>query len=817
MKFLKFSITFLAACGLSFFLNRPIGSIPALGRLFSPFEGFWQNGEHSDVPIGSKLNIEGLKDEVNVYFDDNRVAHVFAKNDDDLYFVQGYLVASERLWQMEFYTLAASGRLSEIVGEKALELDRYNRRLGMADAAKKVYENGSKNPIFNNVLNAYAAGVNAYIQQLDYKNLPVEYKIIGYEPEAWSPQKTILMMMNMRNVLNGGSDDFRMSNILATYGIETLSDLFPNYPSNESPIIPTGTKWDFKPVQIPTTPNQIAATSDKAVAFDIPSHSPEIGSNNWAVGGEKSATGLPILANDPHLQLTLPSIWYQMQLSSPNLNVYGACLPGAPGIIIGFNKDVAWGVTNVGSDVMDFYQIKFKDASKKEYWYNGSWKATSIRVEEFKIKGKTSLLDTVYSTHHGPIVYNKNSDKNFNKNIPSGHAMRWVALESEGTDLMTFYYLNRAKNYDDYRKALSYYVAPAQNFIFASNLNDISITPNGKLPLKWKEQGKFILDGSNPAHDWQGWIPVEQNPTVKNPPRGFVSSANQFSADPSYPYYLGWKFAPSERAIRINERLDKMQQATADSLRLLQNDNFNVEARRALPILMTILGEEASLQKNEAFQILKKWNMQNNAQEVGASIFDRWVKELRFALWEDDFPSKDEQKPMIYPSRDRTWELLSKNPDAKWFDNKTTPNKVENAKDIVLGSFLASIDSLTKHHGKLNADTWAWTNVKSTDINHLGRIPGFGRQNIPNGGGAGMVNATTELNGPSWRMVVQLDKEWPKAYGLYPGGQSGNPGSKFYDNMIDKWTKGELNELLFMKSKEQTDKRIIATCTFSKK
>ncbi len=817
MKFLKFSISFLVALGLSYFLNRPLGSIPALGRLFSPFEGFWQNGEHSDAPVENRLNLEGLKDEVHVSFDDNRVAHVFAKNDDDLYFVQGYLVASERLWQMEFYTLAASGRLSEIVGEKALELDRYNRRLGMADAAKKVYENGSKNPIFNNVLNAYAAGVNAYIKQLTYKKLPVEYKIIGYEPEAWSPQKTILMMMNMRNVLNGGSDDFRMSNILSSYGMETLSDLFPNYPGNESPIIPNGTKWDFKPIQTPAVPAQIAAAPEQALAFDIPSHSPEIGSNNWAVGGEKSATGLPILANDPHLQLTLPSIWYQMQLSSPTLNVYGACLPGAPGIIIGFNKDVAWGVTNVGSDVMDFYQIKFKDASKKEYWYNGSWKATTQRIEEFKIKGKESLIDTVFSTHHGPIVYNKASDKNFNKNIPSGHAMRWVALESEGTDLMTFYYLNRAKNYADYRKALTYYVAPAQNFIFASNLNDISITPNGKLPLKWKEQGKFILDGSNPAHDWQGWIPVEQNPSVKNPPRGFVSSANQFSADPTYPYYLGWKFAPSERAIRINERLEKMQKATTDSLRLLQNDNFNVEARRALPILMNILGNEPSLQKNEAFQIVRQWNMQNNAQEVGASIFDKWVKELRYALWEDDFPTKDEKRPMIYPSRDRTWELLSKTPDAKWFDNKTTPAKLETAKDIVLGSFLASIDSLTKNHGKLNAENWAWANVKSTDINHLGRIPGFGRQNIANGGGAGMVNATTELNGPSWRMVVQLDKEWPKAYGLYPGGQSGNPGSKFYDNMIDKWTKGELNELLFMKTKDETNKRIIASCTFSKK
>lgn len=820
MKFVKFIISLLAAAGLTYALNRPLGAVPALGRLFSPFEGFWQNGESKlDLPP-TDLQLEGVQDEVNVVFDDNRVPHVFAKNDHDLYFTQGYLMARDRLWQMEFYTLAASGRLAEVVGERALELDRYSRRMGMADAAKKVYENGKTNKIFDEVLNAYAAGVNAYIKQLKYKNLPVEYKIIGYQPEEWSPYKTILMMMNMRNVLNGGSDDFRMSNALSKYGMEVMKDLFPNYPSNESPIIPVGTKWNFTPVQVPAVPAQTTATlsTSETVAFDVPQHSPEIGSNNWAVGGEKSATGLPILANDPHLQLTLPSIWYQMQLCTPTMNVYGACLPGAPGVVIGFNKDVAWGVTNVGSDVMDFYQIKFKDNTKKEYWYNGAWKPTTMRIEEFVVKGRPeSLKDTVYSTHHGPIVYNAASDKNFNQNVPVGHAMRWVAHEKEGTDLMAFYYLNRAKNYDDYRKALTYYVAPAQNFVFASNQNDISITPNGKLPLKWKEQGKFILDGSNPAHDWQGWIPVDQNPTVKNPPRGFVSSANQFSADPTYPYYLGWRFAPSERAIRINERLEKMQKATVDSLRMLQNDNFNVEARRILPVLMKILNADSSETKNPAYQTLAKWNMKNDANEVGATIFERWVKELRYTVFDDEFPMKDLKAPMAYPSRNRMWDMVVKEPTAKWFDNVSTKNKQESLQDVVKQSFKASIDSLTLKLGPMNAETWAWNKVKSTDINHLGRLPGFGHQDIPNGGGAGIVNATTELNGPSWRMVVQLDKGWPKAYGLYPGGQSGNPASPFYDNMIDKWAKGELNELLFMKSKDEKSSRISGTVKISKK
>ena len=824
MKFVKFILSLIAAVGLTYFLNRPMGATPALGQLFSPFEGFWQNGEAKLALPPTNLKLEGVKDEVDVVFDDNRVPHIFAKNDNDLYFAQGYLVARDRLWQMEFYILAASGRLSEIVGERALELDRYNRRIGMANAAKKVYENGRKNAIFNEVLNSYAAGVNAYIKQLKYKDLPVEYKIIGYKPEEWSPYKTILMMMNMRNVLNGGSDDYRMSNILAKYGIDVVNDLYPDYPTNESPIIPEGTKWNFTPLPVPPVPTEIAAkASSDALAFDraafrIPSPSPEIGSNNWAVGGEKSATGLPILENDPHLQLTLPSIWYQMQLCTPTMNVYGACLPGAPGVVIGFNKDIAWGVTNVGSDVMDFYQIKFKDKTKKEYWYNGAWKPTTMRVEEFIIKGKKeSLKDTLYSTHHGPIVYNVASEKNYGKNALVGHAMRWVANEAEGTDLMAFYYLNRAKNYDDYRKALTYYIAPAQNFIFASNQNDIAITPNGKLPLKWKEQGKFIMDGSNPAHDWQGWIPADQNPIVKNPVRGFVSSANQFSTDPTYPYYLGWKFAPSERAIRINERLTKMEKATVDSLRLMQNDNFNVEARRVLPLLMTILNTDSSNKANSAYQVLAKWNLKNDPTEIGATIYERWVRELRFAIWNDEFSPQGDKSPMLYPARDRTWVMIEKQPTAKWFDNITTKDKQETMQDIIKNSFKATIDSLRAKLGPMNATTWAWTNVKSTDINHLGRLPGFGRQDIPNGGGAGIVNATTEQNGPSWRMIVQLDKGWPKAYGLYPGGQSGNPSSPFYDNMIDKWAKGELNELFFMKSKDEKSSKVLATMKISKK
>lgn len=810
MKLLKHSWALILSLALIYTFNHSLGSIPPLGKLFSPFVGFLQNTKNAGIPTNEELKLVGLKGKVDVLYDDNGVPHIFAENDADLYQAQGYVIARDRLWQMEFYTLVAGGRLTEVVGERALEYDRYNRRLGMYKAAQEIENNLEKDSLSSAILEKYAAGVNAYIDELSDAELPIEYKILDYKPEKWSKYKTILMLMNMRNTLNGGSTDYRVSNVAATYGMDVIRELFTDYPFEESPIIPEGTAWNFTPVPTPTMPASpmAALPKNKELSMRIEEPRPEIGSNNWAVSGEKSATGLPILANDPHLGLSLPSIWYQMQLSSPSVNVYGVALPGSPGIIIGFNKDIAWGVTNVGSDVMDFYQIKFKDETKKEYWHDNQWKPVQETVEVYRLKSGKEIVDTLRSTHHGPIIYEEENEKNFSKNTPAGHAMRWVALETDGSDMLTFHYLNRAKNHEDYRKALTYYTAPAQNFIFASNQNDIAITPNGKLPLKWEGQGKFLLDGTDPSHDWQGWIPVEQNPTVKNPPRGFVSSANQHSVDPTYPYYLGWRFASSERGIRINERLAAMTKATPDSLRMLQNDNFSVAARRILPTLLSILATDKSMSQLPAYQTLANWDKRNEALSVGATIFEKWMEVLMYAIWEDEFSA--DKKNMVYPTTDVTYHLLMNKPTAKWFDNQETKGKIETRDDIVKMSFKGTLDSLTKEFGTMDKEKWAWKNVKKTEIAHL--VPAFtsfGRYNIPNGGGKWIVNATTTKTGPSWRMVVAVDKGWPKGFGLYPGGQSGNPASKYYDNMIDKWANGELQELLFLKSKEEASPRIV--------
>ncbi|PSR56847.1 penicillin acylase family protein [Adhaeribacter arboris] len=794
MKVIRAVLSVGLALALIIALNTSLGVVPPIGKFLSPFVGFWQNAETRDNLKATELPITGLQAPVQILYDENRIPHIFAQNNYDIYFAQGYVTTKDRLWQMEFQTHAAAGRVSEIIGSKAIEFDRYQRRMGMVYGAQQSLKAMLAEPRSRQMLEAFTAGVNAYIEQLRPKNYPLEYKLLNYAPEPWTPLKCTLLLKLMAYDLSGRSDDLRMTNILRKYGPEVTKNLFPDYPFREDPIIPANTPLDFKPLPIPSAPASFTAQLAEIKRPQEPD--PELGSNNWAVSAEKSATGYPILANDPHLELNLPSIWYQVQLITPDMNVYGVSLPGAPNVIIGFNEHIGWGVTNVDADVMDWYQIKFKDKTQQQYWHAHQWKPVRKVIEEIKIKGAPTVFDTVSYTHHGPIVYDA-AEKVFNHQTPVKHAMRWMAHDSSN-ELLAFYLLNRAHNYNDYRQALTYYSAPAQNFIYADDAKNIAIWPNGKFPLKWPEQGKFILDGTDPAYDWQGWIPQSHNPHVENPARGFVSSANQFSADPKqYPYYLNWQFAAAQRGIRINQRLAEMQKVTVDSMRQLQNDNLNLQAQTILPALLTaVQKEKLSTTQQQALAVLSSWNYFNDAPQIAPSIFQEWLPVLNKAIWDDEFGST-KNRELRYPSADRTMQLILTEPQARWFDNQNTPAK-ETLGQLITTTFQAAVDSLQQHYGSLGPK-WQWAQVKSTDILHMAKLPGFGKTDLIIGGGAGIVNATGARRGPSWRMVVALGPE-VQGYGVYPGGQSGNPGSFYYDNLIETWRQGKLLKLPYLKT-----------------
>ena len=776
-------------------LNTRMGGFPAAGKFLSPFHGFWQNAETRDPPPDGELRLAGLREPVTVLYDERHVPHIFAKNDRDLYFAQGYITARDRLWQMEFQTAAAAGRLAEILGPGVLERDRYQRRVGLVYGARNTLREIMAEPETRLSVSAYTGGVNAYISSLSAGDYPIEYKLLGYAPETWTPLKCAILIKSMAWMLSARTTDLRMNNTLDRFGEGVVRDLFSYDSVGDDTVIPAGTPWDFEPRKVirPETPFGQASIGTGSGTG--------LGSNNWAVSGTRTASGYPILANDPHLGLSLPSLWYEIQLISPRLNVYGVSLPGGPGVVIGFNRNIAWGLTNAGTDVSDWYEITFRDDTLQEYRHGDRWRPVETVIEEIRVRGGETFHDTVRYTHHGPVVWESDSATVASRGIPERHAFRWVAHDG-GNAWLTCHRLNSARDYDDYVEALSHLTAPAQNFAYADVDGNIAIWHNGRFPVRWEGQGAFIADGSDPLHDWQDWIPHAHKPHVKNPDRGFVSSANQRPTDPSYPYWLADVFSSPTRARRINERLARMTDVTPDDFRALQLDTQNLHARSVLPVLLTLI-EPGALRPDEAaiYQVLKNWDYFSDADKIAPSIFHVWWTDLHWTIWKDELAASNIQ----YPPRDRTVKLIIGEPDARWYDNTRT-EPVETLADLARSTFKAACTELTVRLGPMG-DSWKWGRFKGAEIRHLLRIPEFSRMNLFMGGGRGIVNATRGGHGPCWRMVVALGPD-VRAWGIYPGGQSGNPGSRHYDTFVDTWVRGELDELLFMKTPEDGEGRI---------
>ena len=799
MKYFKLLLSFALAIGIFFTLNNKLGSIPPLGKFLNPYTGVWQN--ETDESISGEILIPGLIDKVTVHYDAQLIPHVFAQNDLDLYRAQGYLTAKHRLWQMEFQTYAAAGRLSEILGEGALAYDRQERRRGMVYGAEQTIKKMSEDSDLE-FTQAYADGVNSYVNQLQSKDLPVEYKLLDYKPEAWSPKKTALLLMYMTKMLAGGDEDIENTNALRLFGKERFDLLFPDFFDLTDPIIPKETDWSF--IDVPQTPTTFSEPVLDSIAETIDKPDPNYGSNNWAVSGEKSYSGNAILANDPHLGLNLPSIWFVMQLKTPNHNAFGATLPGALAIIIGFNEYISWGQTNATRDVVDWYKIEFNEDGTK-YRYNNTWKDVKYRIEEIKIKGQASFKDSVRYTHHGPVVYDKNFKSDREK---AGYAMKWIG-HIGGNGQRTFLDLNKSKNYTDYLQALTHYTAPAQNFIFASTEGDIALWVQGKLPNKWEGQGKFIMDGSLPENDWQSFIPQAFNAHTKNPARGFVSSANQHPVDEAYPFYVYNDGYETYRNRVINSYFSAKDEFNIQDFKDLHNNNYNLKASELMPYMLETMDiSNLTAEEKIIFDEAKAWKYNNDIDEVGPSIWKQWYGKLYDMVW-DEFDI--EGTALDAPSTYQTIYLLKNKGEDAFMDIIETPKK-ETAKDLFLLSFKEAANRLMEI--KLEEGNYIWVNYKGTYAGHLLQgLPAFSRFDIPIGGGRNIVNATSERWGPSWRMIVEMTSP-PTALGIYPGGQSGNPGSKYYDNFIDDWAAGKYHQLNFLQSDIATDV-IISTQTLT--
>ena len=795
MRRLTGFILLAVTTGLVWLLDHPIGPVPGLGRLMDPINGFWANAEPANKNFSADLSLPNLKPGATVWIDKHLVPHIHATNDHDAYFLEGYIHAQFRLWEMDMASRAAAGRVSEIVGEKALEFDRKQRRKGMVYAAENSLAAMNADPRTKTMMDAYTEGINCYISSMKFRDYPLEYKLMGFCPEPWRNLKSALMLKYMADDLTGTSNDIPLTYLREVLPADEFKILFPETISNSSPVIPRGTVFDKPSLQIPATPADTVFPHFTKKEF-TETKEDGIGSNNWAINGSRTASGSAILCNDPHLKLNLPSIWYQVQLQAPGMNVYGVSLPGAPGVIIGFNDSVSWGFTNNYRDVKDYYLIKEVAGDKSKYWFDGKQEAYKPRIEKIPVRNQKDFIDTVNYTVHGPVMYTEQypADGGLHKPL----AMCWMA-HKKTNELLSVYLINRAGNYDQFVDAILNFQCPAQNMVFADRKGNVALWGQGQFVNKWKGQGRFIMDGSTKSTLWGDLIPMRENPHVVNPMQGYVASANQCVTDSTYPYYYDGDFVEL-RAWRINQVLGSMQKATVKDMFALQNDTYSILASRSLPVLLKYLPANPGEKEKKYIDDLKKWDYKLDANSREASLFQWWWTNLYNKIWAgfNNVPG------VMRPLTERTLQLIE-DEDA----GKVKIAQLEHMDILIKNSFQQAFEEMSKA-GKTGQE---WYKVKNTSVTHLTKIPAFSFTDLQIGGWGNTVNAAKGDHGPSWRMVVQMSKEI-EAYGIYPGGQSGNPGSKYYADYLDNWVKGQYNKLLFLpNTDQQADKEVIYTWT----
>jgi penicillin G amidase len=806
MKIVYFLLSLSVTLIVIVLLSSGFGKAPPFGKFLSPQHGFWQNAEPGSQQYSADINLPAISHSTEIYFDDRLVPHIFADNETDAFFAQGYLHAKFRLWQMEFQAMVAAGRLSEILGagpdSAFLNNDRSMRRMGMVFGAKRSLEEMQKDETTKQQLAAYTNGVNYYIAHLTQSELPLEYKLLNYLPEKWSPLKTAFLLKYLSFDLTGSESDVEYTNAKAHFTEEQFRQMYPLMHEASSPVIPRGTY--FPPpsdsASVPPTADSLYYQWKHAVNVVTIKTDKDNGSNNWVAGGSKTLSGRPILCNDPHLGLNLPSLWYEVQITTPGYSVYGASLPGAPSVVIGFNDNIAWGVTNAARDVLDFYRITFNGNNKSEYRINNEWRRAELKIETYKLKDGSSFIDTVAYTVFGPVMYDDHFSGKGRVGANVNLAVRWMAHEPSN-ELKALSGLNKSKSYEDYAEAIKYFSCPGQNFAFASKSGDIAMWQQGKFPNKWKMQGDFIMPGTDVSYNWQSHIPQSENPHIVNPDQGFVSSANQIPADTSYPYYLGGDY-DVYRGLQINRMLEIMSGITPEDMQRMQNENYNAFAEAAVPYMVQHVREDVLTPEEKKFlETIRAWNFRNDNDQAGPTIFITWFDVFEEMIWSDELAKQP--GPSKMPESATLIEILKRDSVFTFVDDVNTPEK-ETVDDIATKAFQKACITLlfAEKDGRLS-----WSKFKDTGIRHLLRMEALSRFHLNTGGGRNVINATQQYKGPSWKMIVQLTDD-TEAYGIYPGGQNGNAGSRHYDEFVNDWAEGKYYRLWHMKKNESADKRV---------
>lgn len=731
--------------------------------------------------ISGEVGVSILDDEVIVTRDGAGLPHIEAESDADLYRAQGYIQAQDRLFQMDLSRRQASGRLAEVVGEAAIDTDKHFRTFSLRAAAEASYDGYSDEA--KEVLQLFAEGVNAYREEaIDKGKLPYEFKVLGYTPEPWSEIDSLTIGKFMAYDLGGNWDTLAVRHwALNHLDEEKAKELFIEYPEDARSIIEANLQ----------TPVQVAGQFDA----DLLPHEFN-GSNNWVVSGDKTKSGFPLLADDPHLGLSTPSIWYQMHLKSPEQNVGGVIFAGVPGIILGHNEDIAWGVTNVGPDVQDLYIEQPNPDDPTQFLYDGEWEKAEVRDETISVKGQEDIPFEVIVTRHGPIV----SDIVFKEEVPDAmFSMQWTALEPT-LELEAVMQMNKANDWESFEKALENFHAPAQNFVFASPDGTIAYKANGRIPLRKLGDGQLPVPGDSSEYGWEGYIPYDELPRVVNPDEGFIATANNEVVGAEYPYHITKFWAQPYRYERIAEVLESGDQFTAEDMMALQLDVKNLYAAEFLPSLIeSVRAKDVDGKYEEALEILAAWDQFDDVDEAAPLIFHKLMKELPLILFEAEMPT---DVYAMMPGKGQITDQLLRvgfaGESSAWLD------EYGGVDEWVFDAFEQSMAKTTEEFGK-NLSKWRWGDFHQVAFPHplssassvLAKFLDPKKQEL--GGSNITIQAAafkedgTVNHGAPWRFVADLE-DLSTTYQIVGPGISGHMKSKWFHSAAEDWVQGNFYE-----------------------
>ncbi|MGB8951471.1 MAG: penicillin acylase family protein [Candidatus Aminicenantales bacterium] len=717
--------------------------------------------------IKGRLHFAGLTSEVQVIRDKWGVPHIYAQNEKDLFFATGFVHAQERMWQMELTRRAGCGRLSELFGTKTVKRDQFLRNLGLKEAAQKDYEKLS--PQMKELLLSYCDGVNAWAGTRKF-NWPPEFLLLRHRPEPWGIMDSIIIKEIMAFLL---STDYASEAVRAELA-ETLGS------SKALEILEEGAE----------APDSL--TDEESLAARPASSLPFEGSNNWVLAGSRTQSGKPLLANDPHLEISLPPVWFEIHLQCPTLNVTGVSLPGVPLVIIGHNESIAWGLTNSAADVQDLFLEKIHESGDM-YLDEEGWKPLIKKDEVIRVKGKkTPEKMEVLWTKRGPII----SPRIVESRIPL--SLQWTIYEG-GKIFESVYRLNKARNWEEFQEAVRNFDAPSQNFVYADVSGNIGYYLSGKIPLRPEKAALFPYPGWKKEGQWQGYLEEEKKPNLFNPPEGFILTANNKIVPDGYPYYISCDWDFPFRADRIRRMLLDREKHNVESMKRIQNDVYSQKAELFVSLINEVRSAEGKAGK--ALEIIKAWDLEMNSG-AAAALFEVFLNFMNQETFKDELGASFDSFNSLFKRKDAGLIRILADPSSHWFDNTNT-EAVEGREDIIKLSLALAYEWLEKKYGP--PENWDWTKMHAVKFQHaLGQVPVLSFLNkgkYPMNGDSTTIRAsfssgTTTTHGASYRQIIDLS-DFKNSLCVISSGQSGHFLSRHSDDQIPLWLAGEYHPMLF--------------------